>query len=388
MTRLLTALFCLCLSLGSALADGLIADDALSVTAPTPVQAARIDDGVPGWTASQGGRVVGEIGSTWEIAGSVGYSGRALDVLVAVSPKARITGALLVRHNEPAPTLGISDADIAAHVTGFKGFDLAAPVPDTSVLPPIISRATESSGVIRDGILRTARTLAIGRGLISAGGGVDRLTFTPATWSDLLAMGALTEAGVTMTEASKALTGAKVPIPPGDGDFLHLRAGVIDTPTAGQNLLGQRDFTRAVGNIGAGGAALIVMSQGVRSHRGTDWKKTGTFDRPTVVQGDIRWQPTGDRVQMLRRLALPDAPVMKEISLFALPVESDPTQPLTVEVRATRPTATGEVAMTIDLPSTLPQAFRRAAPRRRTRNRSGNRPGTASTRRSPSSRRC
>ncbi|KAF0113246.1 MAG: nosR2, partial [Rhodobacteraceae bacterium] len=355
-------------------ADGLMTDDAVSVTAPTaeqaaalldlspPVQVRRIDDGVPGWTVSQGGTPVGEIGSTWEIAGSVGYSGRPLDVLVAVSQQARIAGALLVRHDEPVLTLGISDADIAAYVAGFKGFDLASPTPDTSALPPVISRATVSTGVIRDGILRTARTLAIGRGFISAGGGVDRLTYTPAAWDDLLAMGAIAEVRVTMTEASKALAGAKVPVQPGDGNFLHLWAGLIDTPTVGQNLLGQQAFTRAVGNLGAGGSALIVMSQGVQSHRGTDWKRTGTFDRLTVVQGDIRWQPTEDRYQMIKALDRADAPKMKEISLFALPPEIDPTQPLTLELRATRPTATGEVTMTIALPYTLPDAFRLASP--------------------------
>mgnify|MGYP001462660319 CR=1 FL=1 len=374
MRVLLAAILALLLSVASSRAEGLIADDALAVMAPSaeqaaallgldgPVQVARVDQGVPGWTVSQDGRVVGEVGSTWEIAGSVGYSGRPLDVLVAVTPQARIAGALLVRHNEPVLTLGISDADISDYVAGFKGFDLAAPAPDTSALPPVISRATVSTGVIRDGILRTARTLAIGRGLIAAGGGVDRLTYAPATWDELLAMGALAEARVSMTEAAAALQGAKVPVQPGDGDFLHLWVGVIDPPTVGQNLLGQQDFTRAVGNLGAGGSALIVMGQGVQSHRGTEWKKTGTFDRVTVVQGDTRWQPVEDRYQMLKKLSLDGAPVMKEISLFALPPEIDPTKPLTVEIRATRPTATGEVAMTVAVPYTLPGAFRLAPP--------------------------
>jgi NosR/NirI family nitrite reductase transcriptional regulator len=374
MRALLAAVLALLLSVPLARAEGLIADDALAVTAPTaeqaaalldlagPVQVQRIDAGVRCWSVLKDGRVVGEIGSTWEIAGSVGYSGRPLDVLVALSPQARIAGAVLVRHNEPVLTLGISDADISAYVAGFRGFDLGAPEPDTSALPPVISRATVSTGVIRDGILRTARTLAIGRGLISAGGGVDRLTYAPATWDQLLGMGALAEVRVTMTEASKALAGAKVPVEPGEGDFLRLWVGVIDTPTVGQNLLGQQDFTRAVGNLGAGGSALSVMGQGVQSHRGTEWKKTGVFDRVTVVQGATRWQPTEDRYQMLKALELTGAPKMKEISLFALPPEIDPTQPLTVEIRATRPTTTGEVAMTVAVPYTLPEAFRLAPP--------------------------
>lgn len=357
-----------------AMAGGLLADDTLSLTPPTseqaaalldlsqPLQVQRMAEGVPGWTVRKDGRVVGEIGSTWEIAGSVGYSGRPLDVLVAVAPDATIAGAVLVRHNEPVLTLGISDTDIAAYVAGFRGFDLAKQAADTSALPEVISRATVSTGVIRDGILRTARTVALGRGLISSGDGIDRLTFDPMTWQELLSVGALSEVRVSMTEASQALAGAKVPVEPGDGDFVHLWAGVLDAPTVGQNLLGQQDFTRAVGNLGGGASALIVMSQGVQSHRGTDWKRSGVFDRLTVVQGSLRWQPTDDRYQMIKRLHIADAPAMKEISLFALPSEFDPTQPLDVELRAVRPTLTGEVAMIVRASYVLPDAFRLSPP--------------------------
>ena len=73
------------------------------------------------------GRLLGYAFSTREVAGSVGYSGRPLDVLVAVAPDARIAGARLMRHNEPVLTLGISDADIAAYVNGFAGYDLTQP---------------------------------------------------------------------------------------------------------------------------------------------------------------------------------------------------------------------------------------------------------------------
>jgi len=63
-------------------------------------------------------------------------------------------------------------------------------------------------------------------------------------------MGALAEVRVTMTEASKALMGAKVPVEPGEGDFLRLWVGVIDTPTVGPNPPGPPGFPRAVGTPG------------------------------------------------------------------------------------------------------------------------------------------
>ena len=61
--------------------------------AAAPVQVLRDAAGMPGWQGSQGGAVIGHIGSTSEIAGSVGYSGRPLDVLVAIGTEACIKGA-------------------------------------------------------------------------------------------------------------------------------------------------------------------------------------------------------------------------------------------------------------------------------------------------------
>ena len=45
------------------------------------------DAPVPGWRVAQGAQAIGMIGSTWEMVGSTGYSGRPLDVLVAVTPE-------------------------------------------------------------------------------------------------------------------------------------------------------------------------------------------------------------------------------------------------------------------------------------------------------------
>lgn len=335
------------------------------LASPGPVLVTRQEAGVPGWDVSTAGKPLGYLASTWQVAGSVGYSGRPLDVLVAISPAGRITGAKLMQHNEPVLTLGISDADIAAYVSGFSGYDLTAPA-GTGLrqpgVPDVISRATVSTGVIRDGILRTARILAIGRGVIAAGGGIDRLTYSATDWPTLLAQGALAEVQVSMTQAATVLAGAKVPLQPGDGPFLHLWAGLIDPPSIGQSLLGQQDFTRAIGNLGPGETALILISQGLHSPRGTDWKATGTFDRITILQGDTRYQPTESSYTMLKKLKAASAPEAKEISLFRLPPAIDPLAPFRIEITAKRATASGEVAMTIATDYSLPAAFRLAPP--------------------------
>ncbi|MCB2128191.1 MAG: 4Fe-4S binding protein [Rhodobacteraceae bacterium] len=329
-----------------------------------PVVLERVDDGVPGWTVHDAQGLAGYIGSTWEIAASVGYSGRPLEVLVAIDPQAVITGARLVRHNEPVLTLGISDQDIAHYVSGFAGHDLRKPFEQTEAgLPDVISRATVSTGVIRDGILRTAHALAAGRGLIDIGGGVDRLTWHPAVWGDLIETGGLAQGVLSMGDAARIFAGAKVPVTAGDGDFLHLWAGLAGPPTVGQNLLGQQEYTTAVGGLNPGESALIVLSSGLYSHRGTGWRRDGLFDRLSVVQGETRWQPLAADFHLVERLRIDGAPEMKEISLFRMPAAIDPLLPFTVEVRATRPDAAGQqIATVIAADYTLPDGFRTAPP--------------------------
>ncbi|MBK0399462.1 4Fe-4S binding protein [Limibaculum sp. M0105] len=358
--------------------------EAVEPAEPTPAIAARLfsQDGavsvvrsrgtVPAWRVTADGRVLGDIGSTYEIAGSVGYSGRPLDVLVAVTADGRIAGAELMQHNEPILTLGISTEDIAAYVGAFRGYDLTRPALERSGgtaaaqgegLPDVISRATVTTGVIRDAILRTARTLAAARGVAGEGGGIDRQSLEPRDWAALLAEGGLATASADLAQARAALAGAKVPLPDGEGVFLELFAGVIDPPTVGENLLGAPPFSRAMAMMRPGDSALLVGSAGMQSHRGAAWRQTGQFERVTVVQGDTRFQPTEADFLRIDKLAIAGAPELREISVFRLPGEEiDPTHPFRVEVTATRPTDAGEATMTVGLDYAMPAAYRLAPP--------------------------
>ncbi len=325
----------------------------------------RDDAAVPGWTVAAADGIVGYIASTWEVAGSVGYSGRPLEVLVAIGSDGRIAAARLVRHNEPILTLGLSDADIARFVGGFAGVDLMDPGgagagPD---MPNIISRATVSTGVIRDSILRTARTLAIGRGLLP-GGGIDRIRYEPASWASLQAEGAIGHTVLTLNQAGAGLPGASPPIPTGDGAFIELWAALADPPTIGRNILGQQQYSRAVGALGPGEVLLFVASRGLYSHRGTGWRRSGVFDRLTLVQGATRLPLTETGYTRIDKLPVADAPALRERSLFRIGSEGfDPTAPFVLELAASRKTATGdEVSLVTSLPYALPDTHILAPP--------------------------
>ena len=332
-----------------------------------PLRLQREEEGLPGWSVTSGEEVVGYIASTWEIAKSVGYSGRPIDILVAVSVEGRIAGAELIRHNEPILTLGISTSDIARYVDDFAGIDLTAPqttdFETRSDLPDIISRATVSTGVIRDAILRTARTVALQRGFVgSKGAAIDRVNFEAFSWEALKALGAVTQNTVTLDQARAALANAKIPLPEGDAPFLDLWAALLDPPSIGRNLLGQSSFNRAMAAITPGDTALFVASRGLHSHRGTAWRRSGVFDRIQVIQGSEVIALVAEGYLRLDRLATDAAPSFKELSVFSLPASRfDPTRPFRVEVTANRKTAGGgDVTMSIPLDYQLPARFQLA----------------------------
>ncbi len=379
--RLCPALFAACLAFvllhtpGQAVAagGGLLIEDSPALTAPDAAQAARLfgrsgplevqrqDSELPGWVVRAPEGRLGFIASTWEITRSLGYSGRPIDILVAVGRDGKIAGAELVRHNEPILTLGISTADIARYINAFAEVDLSHPqtaAADDSQLPDIIAGATVSTAVIRDSILRTARTVYLMESARGAGG-IDRLTFESLTWTELEASSALLSTRMTLDAARAALAGAETPPPPGEAPFIEYWAGIIDPPSIGRSLLGQQVFSRAMASLNSGEVGLFLASRGLHSHRGTAWRRSGLFERVQVIQGSLVFTPRAEDYQRIDRLAVEDAPDFKELSFFRLPSDRfDATAPFRIEVIASRAAAGGEaVTLRIPLNYRLPERF-------------------------------
>lgn len=317
------------------------------------------------WAVKSSGQLVGYVASTYETTNSVGYSGQPLDVLIGVTADARISGALLLRHNEPVLTLGISSEDIQKYLDGFAGYDLKAPrieaFKDGSGVPDIIARATVTTGVIRDAVLRTARLTATRTGLIQTGGAsAGRLRYELMTWAQLAASGAVREKLVTLSEAKYLFGDIATPLPDGEGTFIDLRVALLDSPSIGQNILGRKVFERVFAGMATGDSAILVASSGLHSHRGTGYLTSGTFDRIEVIQDEKTFKLKKDDYLRIDELALKDAPALNEMSVFRLSSEAgfEAAAPFRVEVLAQRPKPDGMAAtIRIALPYELPQAF-------------------------------
>jgi NosR/NirI family nitrite reductase transcriptional regulator len=290
----------------------------------------------------RGGALIGFIASTAAVTGSLGYSGKSIDILVAVDLDATIVGARLLAQSEPILTLGIEEGDIARYIEGFSRYDLAKPVDRQPApgLPDAIAGATVSSGVIRDSIIRTGRAVALSRGLLAGAGerSLDVASFAPRTWAELLGEGAIARRRISIAEARAALTPALYERSgaAGEDTFIELYLALLNPPTIGQNLIGRREFERLGATMAAGDAAILVAANGLYSFKGSDWRRNGRFERIEIHQGGRTIGLAAAGHTNVETLSASDGPSLREAGIFVIPAAAglDATLPFRLSLIA------------------------------------------------------
>lgn len=313
---------------------------------------ALMPDGGLGWRVVVNGETRAYLGSTWDIARTAGYSGRPVDVLVLVGADATILGTRLVRQEEPVLTLGISPERIGSYVTGFAGYDLKRVVEQAlpgQGLPDAIAGATITSGVIKSGILRTARSLALHNGLLAPSGSV-RIDVAPGkalAWDALLANEVARRLTVTVAEADAAFASVGNADPA--SSFIDLYVAIADPPPVGASLLGEALYSELFAGLGPGDHLLFVGANGLYSFKGTEWRKSGAFERIEIVQGPRTIQLLRGQHRAVDAGLPPD---LREKAIFVLPASTgfDAARPFTLSLLAKREDATARFALDYQLP--------------------------------------
>lgn len=302
------------------------------------------------------GRILGYAFSTRDVSGSVGYSGRPLDIVAAVTPDGIIAGARIVAHEEPILVIGIPREALAAYVANFRGLDVRGTsnvnTLDTRTAngPQAVAGATVTSTVIRHAILRSARSVLRTRAAETAAlPRLDRESRREANWGDLVADGAIRHYRVTRGEAARLL-GTKDA--EADKVFIELWLALATPPAIGENLLGQRAYESELAKLGQEDDLLLIAASGLYSFKGTEWRRTGVFDRVEIAQGDrtVRLQAASHiNVERIRAAGAPD---LREIGLFRIARGSgfDATQPFRLDLTILRPGETSQPATPVTIP--------------------------------------
>ncbi|MEI6986031.1 MAG: 4Fe-4S binding protein [Rhodospirillaceae bacterium] len=322
---------------------------------------------------SAGGRPVGYLLSTKDNLGSVGLSGKPLDVLVGVDLNARIAGVRLVEHHEPILVLGIEERRLTGFVRGHRGYDLRQPEKSPASLPDAISGATVSSLLLRHAIVSAARAVARSRGLLAYSGGattadtttVDLDSFQRLDWDALVAEGAVARLQLSGGEVTARLAldgGGVLPVPVApDTRFIDLYAALVTPASIGRNLLGDREFGRLITGQVDLGQVVLIAANGLYSFKGTGFVRTGIFERVRIVQGERLFVLGNDRHSLVRQLA-DGMPEFREVGLFLLPADSgfDPAAPWRLELMVSGARADGGAALArLELPYRLPERLLR-----------------------------
>ncbi|MDE2376345.1 NosR/NirI family protein [Bradyrhizobium sp.] len=283
------------------------------------------------------GRVLGYAFSSLDVSGSVGYAGRPLDIVAAVTSEGTIAGAEIVAHEEPILVIGIPRDALAAYVANFRGFDVRAgatlkPADELARGPHAVAGATITSTVIRDAIVRSARSVLRSRSNApDRTTRLDRETLRRSNWQSLLAEGAVQRRLVSRGEAAKMLgTQDSEPEKP----FIDLWLALATPPPIGESLLGQRTYESELGKIGPEDDLVLIGATGLYSFKGTEWRQAGAFTRIELVQGSrtIRLKPSDHTA--IESLHAAGAPELREVAVFRIPQSSgfDSTKPFRLDL--------------------------------------------------------
>ena len=293
------------------------------------------------------GQLAGYLFSSFAVTGSLGFSGKPVDIHVGLGVDGRITGARLVAHNEPILVLGISPKALEGFVSGFTGFQIRTKLVAgrrARGVPDAVSGASVSSGVIRDAIIRSARSVAFAYNLFGdgrSGARIKRSGFTERTWAQLAGDGSIGHRKITIGEKNTAF--GLAPGGNAKGAFIDLYTAIVTAPVIGQNLLGALAFNEQTGKTGIAATQIMIAANGLYSFRGRAWRKSGVFDRIEIVQGTKTLRLTKKGYQPVERFKLKDAPQFREIALFTLPAGSgfDPVKPWQLALLAARKDGSG-----------------------------------------------
>ncbi len=306
---------------------------------PGAVRAGPIEGNPPAATVFDHARAIGFVFFSRDVVGSLGYSGKPIDVAIGMTLGGKIVGARLLHHQEPILVLGIADTALHEFVASHRELDIRAPITVRQVRSggagvDTIAGATISSLLLREAIVRASRAVARARGIANGKGASARIDldrFEPRGWEALRADGSVAQLRLTGGDvAQRQGSGTEFPA---DVLFIDLQ-GALATPAGiGRNLLGERLYNDLMDGLGEGDQAVLLAASGLYSFKGTGFARTGTFDRVRVVQGETVFQLNAADHRRVPSLA-PGMPEFREIGLFVLRANSgfDATAPWAVEL--------------------------------------------------------
>jgi NosR/NirI family nitrous oxide reductase transcriptional regulator len=308
---------------------------------------------------------------------SKGFSNRPLVLLVGINLAGRVTGVQLVHHTEPIGILGLNDEEFFRFTEHFAGHDIkegvdivkqltssplgpgsfsqrATPGPTALVKVDAVARATTSSVLMSDAIVRGGRIVARSRGILSNSKPRARLDidrYAAADWRALEAAGAIAHLHVTYADlhaklserAIGSIAAADPAAAPADA-FLDLYVALLTPAGIGINILGKTWYDQYTAGRGIDDQIILIAANSGYSVLGQDWENATAIGAIELVQGEKTIRLSGKQIKTVPFLHAYSAPELSERALvfFQGDRDLDPAQPWQVRLLVTGGAGKGE----------------------------------------------
>lgn len=308
--------------------------------------------------------LLGYLFQTIDIAPIPAYSGKPVNVLVAMDTQGKITGTQILEHHEPILLTGIPEQRLQQFADQYVGRSVQERVKVGAgqrkgyLNIDAITGATVTVIVVNRSIMQAARALGAARGIIkskayapSAAAHLRLDAYEPASWPSLINEGAVGSLQLTTAQVEQAFTDTQaqgqdqqqgICVEDVQGEhcdvFIDLHEAYLNVAHIGRNLLGDTQYQALMARLAPGEHAIAVMANGAYSFKGSAYVRGGIFDRIQLVQEDITYSFRDKDYQRLNDVYAQDIPHFHEMGIFTLrtPNHFDPARPWQIELLVRR----------------------------------------------------
>lgn len=248
--------------------------------------------------------VIGYAFETNDVVNIAAYSGKPVNVLVAINIEGEIKVTQVLEHHEPILLVGIPEQRLFDFADQLLGSHVSEHIivgqSDKEGVRSVdsLSGATVTVMVVNEAIMRSAKKIAALLGIIELPKAATVLPatinitlFDKADWQQLTGDGSIRYLELHYGEVDKAFAGTEAAWKGmGEGNkrkqklFTELYYAPLNIPTIGKNLLGESEFNWLMSELKPGDQAIAVMGNGDYSFRGNGFVRGGIFDRFQVQQ--------------------------------------------------------------------------------------------------------
>ena len=289
-------------------------------------------------TIYQNDTVIAYAFETNDVVDIAAYSGKPVNVLVAMDTNGEIKVARVLEHHEPILLVGIPEQrlfDFAAQLINLNVTDhviVGESNRDNTLSIDSVSGATVTVMVVNEAVMRAAKKVARLIGIagmsdiaIPLPATVKENVFDTADWQQLLGDGSIRHLQLNYGDVDKAFEGTKAAWQGDDENgerpqklFANVWYAPLNIPTIGRNLLGDDEFNWLLSELKQGDYAIAVMGNGDYSFKGNGYVRGGIFDRLQVQQADktIIFRDSG--FYRINDIYLEGAPKFNEMAIFII----------------------------------------------------------------------